>query len=125
MQAASISRHFDKGDSCDGTVDSKTITEMLTDMGFINIEVDRYSTDLSDEVVNNIRQSMMGILEKKVEEIINTKILPLTPEEREKKEYLIIEEEFRSFTELNFSENSVFEFSFSPQVTICDFFKEQ
>ena len=124
VQAASISRHFDKGDSCDGTVDSKTITEMLTDMGFINIEVDRYSTDLSDEVVNNIRQSMMGILEKKVEEIINTKILPLTPEEREKKEDLIIEEEFRSFTELNFSENSVFEFSFSPQATICDFFKD-
>ena len=124
VQAASISRHFDKGDSCDGTVDSKTITEMLTDMGFINIEVDRDSTDLSDEVVNNIRQSMMGILEKKVEEIINTKILPLTPEEREKKEDLIIEEEFRSFTELNFSENSVFEFSFSPQATICDFFKD-
>ena len=124
VQAASIVQHFDKGDSCKGTVDSRKITEMLTDMGFINIEVDRYSTDLSDDVVNNIRQSMMGILEKKVEEIINTKIMPLTPEERAKKEEMIIEEEFRSFTELNFSENSVFEFSFSPQATICDFFKD-
>ena len=121
VQAASITRHIDKG--CAGSIDSKKITELLTDMGFINIEVDRYSTDLSDDVVNSIRQSMISILEKKVEEIINAKIMPLTPEEREKNVEMIIEEEFRSFTELNYSENSVFEFSFSPQATICDFFK--
>lgn len=123
VQTASIQKHFIKGDKCKGTADTRKISEMLTDMGFINIDIDRKSTNLDDEMVNKIRDSMMSILDKKVEEVIKTKIAPLTPEERESKSNFILEEEFRSFTELTFSESSVFEFNIAPQATICDFFK--
>ena len=121
VQAASIERHVDKG--CAGKVNSRKITELLTDMGFIQIEIDRKSSSIDEGTINNIRESMMQILEKKVEEIINTKIMTLSAEEREKDTTMIIEQEFRNFTELNFSETSVFEYNIAPQATICEFFE--
>lgn len=126
VQTASIERIVNKVDKkCSGKeVNSRNITELMTDMGFINIEIDRRSTNLDDDTVNKIRESMMKIVEKKIEEIISTKIATLTPEEREKNTTLTIENELRSFTELNFTENSVFEFNIAPQATICDFFEK-
>ena len=121
VQTASIARHLVKG-SCD-KIKAREITQILTDMGFINIEVTNLSTDLDDKTVNDIVDSMKGILEKKVEEIITTKIAPMSPEEREKNVEMTIEQEFKSFTELNYSQNSVFEFNFAPQATISEFFK--
>ena len=122
VQAASLMRHLDKG--CTGKVKTREITELLCDMGMINIDIKQQSSDIDDETISKILDSMKSILDKKVEEIINTKIMPLTPEEREKNSNLIIEEEFRCFTELTFHQSSVFEFNIAPQATICDFFEK-
>lgn len=120
-QTGSFVNHVDKG--CLGNVKSRDITKLLTDTGFINIEVNRLSTDMDDNLVNSIRESMMGIIQKKIEEIIKTRIEPLTPEDRKNKVETIINEEIKSFTELNFSESSVFEFNIAPQATIYEFFE--
>ena len=120
-QTASIARIVDKG--CTGNVHSRKITETLIDNSCIRIDVNCTSTKIDEETVNQIRESMMSILDKKIEEIVKTKISPLTPEEREKDTKLIIEDAFSSFTEITFTESSVFEFSLCPQATICDFFE--
>lgn len=120
-QTHSLINHVDK--HCTEKIKSKEITQLLTDMGFINIDVERLSTDMDDNLVNSIRTSMMSILEKKVDEIIKAKIQPLTPEERNSKLETIINEEFKSFTELNFTESSVFDFNIAPQATIYEFFE--
>ena len=120
-QASSLARHFDRG--CKSDVDVKKITQLMDDLGMIHIFIENKSTDIDDETIGKIRDSMMSILNKKVEEIINTKIMPLTTEERESKTSLIIEEEFRSFTELTFHQSSVFEFNIAPNATICEFFE--
>ena len=120
VQAASISRLVNKG--CTGNVKSREISEVLTDNSCIIIDIKAQSPDIDNDTVEKIHESMMAILDKKIEEIVKTKIAPLSPEERNGKTNLIIEEEFKSFTELTFSESCVFEFNIAPQATICDFF---
>lgn len=120
-QTASISKIVNKG--CTGNIHSRKITETLIDNSCVKIEVNCKSTKIDEETVNQIRESMMAILDKKIEDIIKTKISPLSSDERGGSTDLIIEDEFKSFTEINFTENSVFEFNMSPQATICDFFE--
>ena len=120
VQAGSLSEHIDH--RCSKEPDYRKITQVLTEMGFINITINN-EAGLDESVVESVKESMMGTLNMKIEDIIKSKILPMTPEEREKKLETVINEEFKYFTEMNFTERSSFDFNFCPQTSIIDFFE--
>lgn len=122
VEASSITRHLDYGCRKGKVYQDKqrNLTELLTDLGVINIEIDNLGLD--EKTAHSIYDSMMSIMQKKVEEIVNSKIIPLTPEERKDQVNMILEQELKSFTEINFTETSNFDFNFAPQASLQEFF---
>lgn len=113
--------HIDKG--CTGDINAREITQILTDQGYIKIDVTSGEGDLPEEIVAGVRESMMSLVTKKVEDVIQTRIAAMTPEERQSKSKQIVAEEFKSFVQMDYNEQVVIEKNVAPQATICDFFK--
>lgn len=105
-------------------VNIKSITRDLVDNGLINIEIKTGSTNLSQDYISEIRESVMGILTNKIEEIIKSRLEGLTEEQRE--DYLLesMTEEINSFVELSFTQEDIVEWSIAPQGTIMGFLED-
>lgn len=112
--------HIDKG--CTGKINARDITQILTDMNFIKIDVEE-GVGLPSDIVESIRSSMMDVVMKKVEDVIKTRIEQFTPEERQSKVQTIVAEEFRSFVGMDFFQEVVIDKEVSPQASVTDFFK--
>lgn len=121
-----VTKNLDKGctDADVEHIDVKSITQTFVDNGFINIEIKKGSSAISSEYVSQIRESVMNILQAKIEEIIKSRIQGMTPEEREKSMLELVKEELDSFVELNFTQEDVIEWSIAPQGTIMDFLED-
>lgn len=102
-------------------IDCTSVAQTLVDEGVINIEIVQGSSDIPMEDVNKIRESMVSIIKGKVEEIIKSKIQGLTREQMETSMIQTLSEEINSFAELRFTQESVIEWSVSPQGTIMNF----
>ncbi len=125
VQKSVIDSFVDKVDKkCKGDkIVYKELTELVTDIGFMNVEIENHA-DLDENVVQSIRESMMSILQKKIESIYESKIQSLTPEVRKENLSQLITQEMQSFTEMNFSENRDFEYNICPQANIYEFFED-
>ncbi len=97
------------------------VTQTLIDESIIHIDVVQGSSDIPMEDVQRIQQSMVSIVQKKIEEIIKTKIEGMTREEMNKTLILKMKDEIDSFAELRFTQESVMEWSVAPQCTIMNF----
>lgn len=102
-------------------IDCSAITQMLKDESLIHIDIVQGSSNIPMEDVQSIQQSMLSIVQSKVEEIIKSKIQGMTPEERKESMIEKITEEINSFAELRFTQESVMEWSIAPQCTIMNF----
>ena len=102
-------------------IDVKSITQFLREEGLVNIEIKKGSTEISNEHVSQLREMALNLIESKVEEIIKTRVLGMTPEERQSSMLELIEEEVNSFIELRFKQEDVVEWSIAPQGTIMNF----
>lgn len=97
------------------------VTRTLVDDSVIVIEINQGTASLPAEDIAQIRESMMGILEKKIEEIFNSKIQGMTREQIDNSLMELLDEEINSFAEMRFTQDSVIEWSLAPQGTIMDF----
>lgn len=118
-----IWKNVDKGctDADVERIDCKSVTQTLVDESVINIEIIQGSSELPQDDVNRIRESMMSLLQAKIEEIIKSKIQGMTREQMEKSMIEKMVEEIDSFTELRFTQDTAIEWSVAPQGTIMDF----
>jgi hypothetical protein len=103
------------------TYPGKSITKTLVDDSIINIEITQGSSSLPQEDINQIRESMMSILDKKIEEIFKSKIQGMTAEQMDNSMFSLFDEEINSFAEYHFTQDSVMDWSLAPQGTIMDF----
>lgn len=118
-----IWKNVDKGctDADVERIDCKSITQTMVDESVIRIEITQGSSDIPAKDVDKIRESMLSILQAKIEEIIKSKIQGMTREQMEKSMVEKMTEEINSFSELRFTQESVMEWSIAPQGTIMDF----
>ncbi len=119
-----IERTYEKIKGSCGKADKfvpKEVTSTLVDDSVIVIEINQGTANLPAEDISQIRESMMGILEKKIEEIFKSKIQGMTREEIDNSLMELMDEEINSFAELRFTQDSVIEWSLAPQGTIMDF----
>ena len=118
-----IWKNVDKGctDADVERIDCHAITQTLVDESVINIEIIQGSSELPQDDVNRIRESMMSLLQAKIEEIIKSKIQGMTREQMETSMIEKMVEEIDSFTELRFTQDTVIDWTVAPQGTIMDF----
>ena len=100
------------------------ITKTLVDSGIIRIEIEKGSTKISDEYVSQIQESVMGMLEKKIEQIFEAKFAELSEKERQDTALEKVTDELRSFMEIRFEQRDVIEWNVAPQGTILNFLEK-
>lgn len=105
-------------------IDVKSVTRSLVDDGLINIEIKKGSAEISQEYVSQLRESMMKILESKVEEIIKSRVQGMTREQMDSSMIRLMTEEVNSFVELRFMQEDMIEWSIAPQGTIMNFLQD-
>lgn len=105
-------------------IDVKSITSTLMETGLVNIEVKKGSTEISDENVSQLRNLAIGMIEEKIKEIIKSRIVGMTAEERKSSLLTLVQEEVNSFVELRFSQQDVVEWGINPQGTIMNFLEK-
>lgn len=118
-----IWKNVDKGctDADVERIDCKSIAQTMVDESIIRIEITQGSSEIPAKDVDKIRESMLSILQAKIEEIIKSKIQGMTREQMETSMVEKMTEEINSFAELRFTQESVMEWSIAPQGTIMDF----
>ena len=117
-------KFWQKGGACTSGHDKHLpteITQLLLEEGLVNIEIKKGSTEISDEHVSLLREMVNKLIESKVAEIIKTRVLGLTPEERQNSMIKVLDEEVNSFVELRYTQEDVVEWSVAPQGTIMNF----
>lgn len=105
-------------------VNVNSVTEKLLENNVINIEIKKGSTHISSEYISQIRESVVAIIQKKIEEIVKSRVKGLTEKERNESVIRILKEEYNSFVELRYTQDDVIEWSVSPQGTIMNFLKD-
>lgn len=105
-------------------IDVSSVVETMTEEGLMNIEINKGSTKISDEHVNQLRTMAIKLIEEKVKEIIKSRIHGMTEEERKTSMIELMKEEVKSFVELRFTQRDVVEWPMSPQATIMNFLED-
>jgi len=116
-------KNVDKGcsDADVERIDVKEVRENLMEQGLMNIEINKGSTQISDEHVSQLRNLAMELIDQKIKEILKSRVKGMTADERQNSMLEVIREEINSFVELRFSQRDVVEWKVAPQGTIMEF----
>lgn len=119
-------KNVDKGcsDADVERINEKEVRQSLLEEGLMNIEINKGSTQISDEHVSQLRNLAMELIDEKIKEILKSKIRGMTLEERQNSMIEVITEEVSSFVELRFSQRDVVEWKIAPQGTIMEFLSD-
>ena len=74
----------------------------MTEEGLMNIEINKGSTKISDEHVNQLRTMAIKLIEEKVKEIIKSRIHGMTEEERKTSMIELMERRSEIFCRVTF-----------------------
>ncbi len=102
-------------------INVKEVRESLLEEGLMNIEINKGSTQISDEHVSQLRNLAIQLIDEKIKEIIKSRIHGMTEEERRTSMIEVMTEEVSSFVELRFTQRDVVTWSVAPQATLMNF----
>lgn len=119
-------RNVDKGcsDADVERINEREVRQSLLEEGLMNIEINKGSTQISDEHVSQLRNLAMKLIDEKIKEILKSRIRGMTVEERQNSMIEVITEEVNSFVELRFSQRDVVAWEIAPQGTIMEFLSD-
>lgn len=119
-------KNVDKGcgDADVERINVSEIRESLLEEGLMNIEINKGSTQISDEHVGQLRDLAMNLIDEKIKEILKSRVSGMTEEERKSSMIELMTEEVNSFVELRFSQRDVVEWKIAPQGTIMEFLSD-
>lgn len=105
-------------------IDTKAITRELVDNRIFIIDIDEGygSTSIPKEYVTQIREMVIEMIEKKVEEMFKTRLEGFSLKEEDNDYFLASAiDEVNSFMDLHFSETDAVNWTVSPQCTMTEF----
>lgn len=109
---------------CNKKADYASITKSLIDSGIITIDIVKGDTEIPQEYIDKIWQSLFSIVERKVQQIFEEKYASMSVEDFEshKDEYLW--EDMTSFIDIEYNQRDVIELTSSPQANLVNFLSD-
>ena len=100
------------------------ITREIVDSGLIVVEIRPSSASVTNECIDQVRDSVMNTLTKKIESIIQAHFEGMTAEERKESLLTKLDQELRAFTEIRYTQEDVLMLSLAPQCSLNHFLED-
>jgi hypothetical protein len=102
-------------------IDVKEISQTLHQEGLINIEINKGSTKISDDIAGRLTTMGLDLISERVKQVIMTRLVGLTEEERRTGMQREVTDELSAFAELRLRQTDVVKWNVNPQATLINF----
>ncbi len=100
------------------------IVRDVVDSGLIVVEIRPSSSSVSNECIDQVRDSVMNLLSKKIESIIQAHFEGMSEEERKESLLTKLHQELKAFTEIRFTQEDVLLIPLAPQCSLMHFLED-